>query len=256
MSNGFDTPSALLPSYISQVMARGYIAAGRYISGGGAWKHLLASEVASCAGAGFGLWLIDEGSGDLAQFRTGETGGFNDGKKASGVATLLGVPAGTPIFVGVDYAAQASDVAYIRTYMSGYQSGCMPYRAGLYADGAVASAVPTAVGDFVPGASSWPGTAAYLTSGKVALVQHPTTLLLGMSVDLVDIVDQSVLWFPGKNVAAPVTAPPVSSKTQTPVADATTTLEAWQTFLGVTADGIYGPETAAAFEAYFTRGAS
>lgn len=255
MSNAFDTPNALTPSYIGQVMSRGYIAAGRYISGGGAWKHLLASEVAACKAAGFGLWLIDEGTGGLAQFKTGETGGHNDGVKAAGVATLMGAPAGTPIFVGVDYAAGASDVAFIRTYMSGYQSGCMPYRAGLYADGAVASAVPTAVGDYVPGASSWPGTAAYLTSGKVALIQHPTTLLIGMSVDLVDVVDASVLWFPGKNVAAPVTAPPVAQN-QTPVVpDATANLMAWQTFLGITADGVWGPQTAAAFEHYFTGGA-
>jgi hypothetical protein len=243
--NAFDMTSQLTGTIIREAQAAGMTACGRYISGGGDWKHLTQAEVTLCAADKFSLWLIDEGTGSLTQFEGGETAGAEAGKAAAAVATAFGAPGGTPIFVGVDFAADASAVPAIKAYMSGYQRGCLPYRAGLYADGLVASAVPSAVGDFVPGASGWPGTAAYLTSGKVALIQHMSVTQFGVSIDQVELIDPGVLWSPG-GIAVPVPTP-----TPTPVVNPMPALSAAQAFLGATVDGIWGPQTAAAFEAYY-----
>jgi glycoside hydrolase-like protein len=244
--NGFDTPDQLTAKIISDAKNAKHIAAGRYISGGGAWKHLTATEIALCKAANFGLWLIDEGAGNKEQFATGLDGGHKAGSALAKVANQLGVPAGTPSFVGVDYSADQEDVTNIHNYMIGYAASCVPYKAGMYADGLIASQVPTAVGDFVPGALGWPGTVQYLKTGKVALIQHLPTTMFGIDVDPVEILDQSVLWFPGGSNGLPATNTDNSSSSSGVSTSAIDKIKQIQTILGVTADGIFGRKSYAA----------
>lgn len=222
--NAFDTPDQLTAAVIGAAKAAGRVAAGRYISGGGAWKHLTALEVALCKSMDFGLFLIDEGAGDAGQFATGEAGGQAAGAVAAKVAVAMGVPSKTPIFVGVDFAADEEDIPDITAYMNGYTKGCRTALVALmYADGLIASQVPTPGGDFVPGASGWPGTPAYLKSGKVALIQHPPVQAFGIDTDPVEVVDRSVIWFPGSIAGIPasqvivVQPPPPTQPTIPPV---------------------------------------
>lgn len=254
--SGFDADTLLTEAQMTRVMSAGYTAMGVYFTKSAIFSGMPAF-VQLCAKHGFRLWLIDEGMGNAAVFARGNAGGQADGRHAASMARDLGVPAGTPIFFAIDYAAGESDVANISAYYAGYKQACAPYKAGMYADGAIASAITTDVGDYVPGASGWPGTAEYLKSGKVALIQHPPGPFFGMDADPVEIIDESVLWAPSA-VATPVVSGPVVATTPiTPVSVALPPLGPLvtvQQFLGITADGVYGPETAAAIEHYYVMG--
>ena len=244
--NAFDTPHQLTSAVVSAAMTAGRIAAGRYISSGGSWKHLTTAEVSLCKSTGFGLFLIDEGAGDAAQFATGDVGGQAMGTAAAKAAAALGVPAGTPIFIGVDFAADEDAIPDITSYKNGYAKGCAPYVPGMYADGLIASAVATDVGDFVPGASAWPGTRDYLKSGKIALIQHPPVRMFGIDIDPVEVVDSSVLWFPGKAAFPPT---PVSVMPDLKAAQAE--LQAKGLYDGAL-DGVWGSRTESAFVRFYS----
>jgi len=268
---GFDTPDQLTSTALDLATADGQKAVGRYISGGGQWKHLTAAEVRLCEAKGFALWFIDEGTGDAAQFASGEAGGLAAGKKAAQAAIALGAPEGIPIYVGVDFDAGARDVSNIAAYMRGYKAGCAPFKAGMYADGYVASAVPTDVGDFMPGASGWQDSADYINSGNVAILQHPPTKMFGLDIDPCDVLDESVLWRVGAAATSapvapaapppPLTPPTVPSRPTSPFVPPSTIphpdvdimppLEVFQTSIGVEPDGIYGPQTDAALTHVF-----
>ena len=265
---------AMTPPTLAQMkrgQAAGYIAAGIYFT-----KPQLRAELpavfANCAATGFKVWLIDEGMGNAAVFARGEAGGFSDGTRASTIATMLDIPKDVPIYFAIDYDAGQSDVANIKAYLAGYQQGAMPHPVGMYADGLIASECPTAVGDYVPGASGWNGTAEYLKSGKVAIIQHPPSTFFGLDADPCEVIDQSVLWQPmgASNVTAgatpapqqavaqgqppqPINQPPPLHLTSS-IADLMPDLKDVQAALGVTVDGLYGPETAAAIQRYYQGG--
>ena len=249
--SGFDADTLLTEAQMMRVMSAGYSAMGVYFTKTAIFSGMPAF-IQLCAKHGFKLWLIDEGAGSAAVFDRGTAGGQNDGKRAANTAKNLGAPPGTPIYFAVDYAAGEADVANISAYYSGYKQACAPYRAGMYADGLIASAVPTDVGDYVPGASGWPGTAEYIKSGKVALIQHPPAAFFGMDADPVEIVDESVLWAPAAATAPVVVTTPITPVSVAPFSPPS--LIQWQQHLGITADGIYGPETAAAIEHYYVTG--
>ena len=246
MSKGFDADTQLTQATAARFVAAGYVAAGRYL------KNLTMTEVAACAQAGLKLWLIDEGYGDAVVFARGTAGGLADGGKAKDRADALDAPPGSVIFFAIDYDAGQGDVANIKAYYGGYAAACAPYRAGMYADGLIASQVPTPVGDYLPGASGWAGTKDYIASGKVALLQHPPATVLGLDVDPVDILDESVLWDPATNVVPTPAPAPTPEPAPPDDTDPMPDLKVAQAYLGVTADGVYGPITAAAFEDYYT----
>jgi hypothetical protein len=249
MLKGFDTDRVMSDAFVRRAVAAGYGAAGRYL------KNLTSSEIASCAKYGMRLWLIDEGAGDAAVFGRGVAGGQADGAAAKARAAVLNVPAGIPIYFAVDFDAGAADVDGVGRYLNGYVAACAPYRVGMYADGLIASAVPTEVGDYLPAASGWQGSKDYINSGKVALLQHVPEALLGLDADPVDVLDEGVLWLPGPDhirtqpAGGVVTVPPAAP----PASFAMPDLRVLQGFLGVAADGIWGPVTAAAVARYYER---
>jgi hypothetical protein len=188
--------------------------------------------------------------GDLATVEQGNARGVSDGTLAAKCAIQLGAPPTTPIFAAVDFdAAGSQEIGDIDQYMDGFAIGCSPYPQGDYGDGAVLSSMPHSLG-FLAGADGWSGTEAYIASGAAALVQHASTTLFGIDVDPVDVIDESVLWFPK---ATAVTSPLIP-----PIATAMPSLAALQSGLNangasLAVDGIWGPATAAAMAAYYER---
>jgi Domain of unknown function (DUF1906) len=232
---GFDTDTNLTEDIIVTAVAAGQGRFGRYL------KNLTATEVVLCAKHGAGLWLIAEGMGDLATMEQGASRGQTDGAAAAKMATALGVPEGTMIFAAVDFGAIGmTQIEEVDTYMGGFAIGCAPYQRGIYGDGDVLSSL-TAKG-YVAGADGWPGTGALLAnpSPNIALVQHAPTQMFGIEVDPVDVLDESVLWFP--QAPAPVVAavPAVLPASKT----------ALQAALGIKTDGIWGPVSEAALDSY------
>jgi hypothetical protein len=229
-SKGFDTDTPLTQAAITAAKSAGYIAAGRYL------KNLTPAEVALCSKNQFGLWLIFEGEGSQETFQEGNQRGKADGATAYQQAKALGVPPGCTIFFAVDYDALAGDIAKITDYATGFVSNLGEYKYGVYGDGTVLSSLPDAPG-YVAGADGWDGTEAYLATGKAALIQHATVELAGISMDPVDIIKTDVLWVPE------------ASATTTPIP----TAAQLQAALGISTDGIWGPQSQAALASYYAK---
>jgi hypothetical protein len=243
--NAFDAYSPSNADEMKRALAAGYVAQGVYFT-----KPNLQADLpaffAACAASGFKCWLIDEITGSAAVFAGKATQGMVDGQNAARLAEKYGAPPGTSIFFAVDFAAQQSDVANIQAYFTAYKGACAPYVARMYADGLVSEAVEPNGGWYIPAATGWPGYAAAIAAGKAAIVQEPPASFFGLDADPCTVYDESVLWQPAG--ADPVVVPPpVVTPTANPMPD----LKTMQSYLGVTADGIWGPTTAAALEKYY-----
>jgi hypothetical protein len=236
-TNAVDLDEPLTEQLIIELQCNGYTSAGRYI------KNLTQAELTLCANHAFPLWLISEGWGSEAVFEGGAKRGHQDGLADLAKLQALGVPSGVVVYCAVDFGATVEDVPEITAYRSGYAAAQPDNRIGLYADGTVASAIPCPVGDYMPGAPGWPGYAEYIASGHAAIVQGQETKLFGQDVDLCEVLDRSVLWQP----QAPASAQGEQTTTINPMPE----LAAAQTFLGITADGVWGPQTAEAFAKYY-----
>ena len=235
--NAADLDSPITQAYIDAAKAAGHIAAGQYL------KHMSPAVVALAAKNEFGIWLIDEGWGNAAVFARGAAGGALDGRAAAAKMQALGAPEGTVVYFAIDYGAGASDLPAIQAYYTAYALAAATYHVGMYADGFIASNVSTPVGDYLPGASGWPGYAAYAAGSHVAILQHAEGTLFGYDVDPCEVRDTSVLWFPKAAAAAAVVAPTPQSVLPS--------LGLAQIELGVAADGVWGPETAEAFARHY-----
>ncbi|KPV42034.1 glycoside hydrolase domain-containing protein [Alicyclobacillus ferrooxydans] len=109
-------------------------------------------------------------------------------------AEALGVPHGTGICYTVDYDAQTGDIPSICAYLAGVKHATTgKYRVGLYAKASILQALRDEV-DYLIEPSAWAngaqvtGVAAYQNSVSVA--RH------GISVDIDDVYEPSILWTP------------------------------------------------------------
>jgi hypothetical protein len=240
-----DMSTSLTKARILELKSLNILAAGRYMTGSS--KYLTKAEVNLCRDNAFGLFPIHEGMGDRATFAQGALRGHADGLAAGQAAQTLGFPPGLSIFSSVDYGAAANDIQLILAYEAGFISGCQPYAQGIYADGTIAAAEPTGTKIFLAGAGSWPGTANFLAYGRASLAQHPPAKLSdGTEYDPVDVYDDSVIWWPGGK-------PQQQSQSKPdPQIFMPTTVQGLQAALGVTIDGIRGPQTQAALLKWYT----
>jgi hypothetical protein len=105
---------------------------------------------------------------------------------------------------------------------------------------------------YLAGADGWDGTPAYLASGKAALVQHVETTKYGIDLDMVDIHDPSILWFP--KAPAPVLQPVPAPVAVVAIPSALEMQHALNA-AGATLveDGDWGAFSAAALAAYYRR---
>lgn len=250
-AKGFDCDTHLTAAIIQAAKAAGHIAAGRYL------KNLTAAEVALCRQYDFGLWLIAEGMGDRATLRRGRAGGISDAAVQVRQALALGVPGAVPIASAVDFDAVADDLPLVDAYMDGFASLISPHPLVVYGDGAVlTSHLPAGTRAYVAGAGGWEGTQAYLAQTKMpALVQHPTAAMFGISVDPVDINDESVIWYPARDDAATATG---GRQQETPVQTSMPPLKSLQRTLialgyQIDADGVWGRQTEGALSDYYSQ---
>lgn len=240
MLKGCDTDSRLTDALCAALKATGHAAIGRY------GKNLTAEEVDLCRKHGLGLWLICEVGAGGAD-RLSSANGISDAKAIVQQATALGAPEGTTLFAAnFDFDVLAANLPAARAYMTGFMNTVHAYgfKGQMYADGLAQENIATDGGGYIPGAAAFAGSADYVANAKAALVQHPTITIAGVGVDPVDIYDESVIWYPG---GAPVAPPAASSPATFTMPD----LRLVQAALGVTVDGIFGPETAAAIAAYY-----
>jgi hypothetical protein len=213
---GADCDANLTDEICAAAVTSGIVAFGRYS------KNLTVAEVALCTKYNLGLWLISEpGDGGWDRISQGAPEGGRDAATAIAQAKAVGFPTGLPIFAAFDFSAAEANIKASQSYMDG-QGGYADimhtagYKSAMYADGLIQTSVATDCGGYVPGASAWAGSAAYLTSGRATLVQHPTITFAETEIDPVDIYDTSVIWFPAPPQAAvqpqpPAAAPPAAA---------------------------------------------
>lgn len=260
---GLDADTDLTP-YAAKIAAAGFTYVGRYL------KNLTRAEVDALHAAGLGVWLIFEST--ATRSLGGHDVGFADGQKAAQQALALGAPDDVCIFTTCDTDPQGAQVAAVVEYGEGFELSAGV--SGFYACGAVlaqSKRVP-----WLAGASGWNGSHAYDATGAWALKQGPDLggraaswagvqwPALGFDYDpnLIARPDFGA-WMPPAQGAQPSPLQigvPSPAKTATspaapapvvPPAAALPPLADAQAILGVTADGIWGPITAAAFAAYY-----
>jgi len=113
------------------IRAAGYTFAVRYLSHGSNTKNLSASEARALIAAGVDVVVVWEtGASDALK---GGARGATDAQEALSEATAAGMPAGRPIYFGVDFDATASQQAALDEYFDGVASVLGRGRTGAYA---------------------------------------------------------------------------------------------------------------------------
>lgn len=249
---GFDTDTILTERVIIAAKAAGIVAIGRYA------KNAQRSEIDLCAKYKMGLFWIAEGMGDAKTMTLGHEGGAALAVRTKKQLDALGVPDTVVVYTAVDYDAGEPDVPAISNHKLGFAEGMAPRRIDLYADGAILTPLSNGRG-FVAGAGGWKGTSAFLETGRAALIQHVPTTMFGVDADPVDILDESVIWYPGGDAEnadsipaqqrRPVPTPAPLSAIQPSLSDTQTALQALGHYKG-RVDGQWGPRTAEAVILY------
>ena len=120
--------------------------------------------------------------------------GHADANVAIRHAEALGVPHGTGICYTVDYDTQDGDIPFIRAYLTGVKHATAgKYRVGLYAKASILQALRDEV-DYLIEPSAWANSAQ--VTGIAAYQNSVSLTRNGISVDIDDVYDSSILWQP------------------------------------------------------------
>ena len=250
---GFDTDVPLTRQIIQQAMddpSGPYECAGRY------FHNLAQSEIALCESMGFGLWLIDEvrGQDQWAYWSGGHDAGVQRGKAALTSAQRVGLPVGQFICLAVDLDVSLAQQPIVDQFLVGYLAGLMNlYKLLVYGEGLVLShGLPDGSKGYLACAGGWTGTRGF-PSAQAAIVQHAPSMHWGIDVDLCDVNDPTVVWFPGEagrsDEHPTVEPPPLLAD---PFASLPSEPKTLQNFLrgrglyGGQIDGLLGPQSKAA----------
>ena len=255
---GIDLVSAITPDKIPALKAAGISVVIRYLSDHS--KGITKPEYDLLLSNGLGIILVFESQGDQYSYFTSTQGAADAGT----ITRLLGnlnAPERTSVYVcACDFDASDTQIkAGIHDYFTALSPRLSNNRIGAYGNGAAlahlldAKLISMA---WVWGASHTNGTQDFLASGRWMIRQYPTISEFGLSVDPDDIQgDGGAIWGVA-GPASPVGAAPV---TEAPPSEPALRLTIYgrdvarmQTMLGITADGICGPETLAALTAALT----
>lgn len=165
-------------------------------------KNLRAAEVAALHNAGLAIVLIWETTAMRAL--GGEGAGVVDGTRARDMASALGAPAGTAIYLTADFGeTQVEDAAVLAYFAAAKRVFADAARTGVYAEGAVCqTALDAGTADFtwLAGGGRMRGTPEFLASGKATIVQDvgdKQGLDLGISIDSDTAIDGDIgAWTP------------------------------------------------------------
>lgn len=251
LSRGLDAATDLT-RFANQIKAAGFDHVGRYT------KNVTRAEIDALHAAGLGVFLIFEGTADRSL--AGAAAGQADGTKARAQARALGAPDTVRIYTTCDTDPTGSQVATVKAYGDGFAAAAGV--SGFYACGAVLAV--SALTPWLAGASGWNGSKAYDATGKWVMKQGPDLggraaswaginwPALGFDYDPNLIAGDIGAWMP--DGVSRTQFPPLINPMQpqaAPPASVLPDLKAAQAQLGVTADGIWGPKTAAAFAQHY-----
>ncbi len=176
------------------ILNAGYGAVGLYLRS----DRTSLQSVQGLHSVGLKIWFVWESgyptSGDYFTADQGE----HDGLSAAKYAGELGVPSRTQLFAAVDFDADwDNDGDGITEYFTAYQTAVKSwgYLASVYGSGLVCEKLVEAGlahSGWLAGATGWAGYANF--KPKACIVQALEAKVLGMDVDLDEVIDQSVLW--------------------------------------------------------------
>jgi hypothetical protein len=200
LPRALDLARPLTETQIAAAATAGVAAICRYLWQGG--KGLTAAEVRACAQWQVRIVPVFEGRGNLYAYFTAAQA-RKDAAKVLALAAQLGIPKGVAIyFCGCDFDATGQQIAGgIAAYMTlaAQAVRAAGYRTGVYGNGAMcAFMLDRKVADlaWVWGAMATNGTAAFVSSGRWSIRQHPTVREFGVSVDPDDIQGDYGGWLP------------------------------------------------------------
>ena len=211
MPKGFDT-TVNCSSMAADIKNDGYDFVARYLSSHH-WKVIMADEAAALASAGLSVVLVYEDNPTAASyFSFGQ--GESDGRRAAQQASLLGAPATTTIYFGVDYDASDADLAgpitdYFQGVVTSFRSFAAAnnpqYRVGVYGSGATCAAMVSAgvtTQGWLAQARRWRGHDKFT---EFVINQGMPAVVAGLSVDPDDAIGDYGAMPP----AGPVSAEPI-----------------------------------------------
>lgn len=134
MIEGVDYTGDPRPPRPAALKEAGKSFACRYGGPGGSWKQLTAAEAKALTGAGIALVSNAEGAAD--GLKGGYAAGLAWAKSAGAFFKPLGMPAGRPIYLSVDFDASTGDWPALDSAFRGARDGLTPYgyEVGAYAE--------------------------------------------------------------------------------------------------------------------------
>jgi hypothetical protein len=165
-------------------------------------KNLRAAEVAAVHNAGIAIVLIWETTAERALL--GAPAGVVDGTRARDMASALGAPAGTAIYLTADFGeVVAQDAVTIGYFAAAKRAFADEAKMGGYAEGAVCQAgLDAGIFDYtwLAGGMGMRGSRAFADSGRATIVQDvgdKQGLDLGIDIDSDVAIDGDIgAWLP------------------------------------------------------------
>jgi hypothetical protein len=160
-------------------------------------KRLTRDEAEAIVASGLGIGIVSQGAGDTPSSFDRSTGIEDAAHARCYGAAVIGQPAGSAIYFAVDYDADEADVAArILPYFEGIRdrfgpAGDLPdYRVGVYGNGLVCGSIldsGLAQLAWLSQRADHHGHEAFRKSRRWTLLQHPSTRLCDIGVDVDDV---------------------------------------------------------------------
>jgi hypothetical protein len=223
--------------------AAGITFACRYLSRSDSSKCITGAEAAWHLHAGRDVVLVYEDQAGAV--RRGYAGGVTDAKAADAQARAAGL-AGCPLYFACDYDAPASDQPLVNAYLDGAASVIGRARTGLYGGyWPLSRARAAGRARYFWGTRAWSGGNWASAGWKPHIMQGPGVTIGGVSCDWDTANYGDFGQYQGGNVADPVLRQGDSGPA---VAVMQRRLDLWGA--GLLADGVFGPGTLTALEAF------
>jgi glycoside hydrolase-like protein/SH3 domain-containing protein len=160
-------------------------------------KRLTRAEAEAVRDAGMSIAIVHEAAGNHAEAFSHDTGVADASYARNYGAKVIGQPAGSAIYFGVDYDSKEPDITNrivpyfqaVRTVLSA-PDGSPVYRIGVYGDGVTLKALLDAgLVDFtwISQSTGFPGSKQFKASNRWTLFQHLPSTVCDLDVDVNDL---------------------------------------------------------------------